>query len=202
MINPLWFWVVLAAVLGALVGHWLNRPTQYPSVALISAVLSALLVAFMGPQSLTLCALSLLWALQALVLIDLKSQLLPDRITLPLIWAGLLVNSVGGFTDLHSALWGAVAGYGFLWALYWGYWWLTRREGMGFGDFKLMAALGAWLGWQALPSILLMASLSGLLVGGFWLWRRGQALATPIPFGPFIAAAGYGAMLMRKGGLW
>ena len=104
MINPLWFWVVLAAVLGALVGHWLNRPTQYPSVALISAVLSALLVAFMGPQSLTLCALSLLWALQALVLIDLKSQLLPDRITLPLIWAGLLVNSVGGFTDLHSAL--------------------------------------------------------------------------------------------------
>jgi leader peptidase (prepilin peptidase)/N-methyltransferase len=202
MTASLGLWIALAAMLGALVGYWLNRSTHYPAVPLISALLSGLLVAHLGAQSLTLCGLALLWALEALVLIDLKSQLLPDRITLPLVWAGLLINSVGGFTDLHSAVWGAVAGYVFLWAVYWGYWWLTRREGMGFGDFKLMAALGAWLGWQVLPAILLLASLTGALVGGFWLWRRGQAFATPIPFGPFIAVAGYGAMLMGKGGLW
>lgn len=200
--TPALLLVALAAALGAVVGYFLNRHTRYPLVPLISAVLSAVVVHRFGFELLTIWGLILLWVLQALVLIDLKVQLLPDRLTLPLIWAGLLVNSMGGFTDLHSALWGAVAGYGFLWCAYWAYWFLTHREGMGFGDFKLMAALGAWLGWQVLPQILLLASLTGAVVGGVWLWRRGQALATPIPFGPFIAAAGYGAMLMGKGGLW
>ncbi len=170
-------------------------------VSLLCAVLSALLAARYGLAWTTLWVLLLLWALLVLIFIDLETLLLPDRVTLPLLWMGLLVNSFGVLTDLHSALWGAMAGYALLWGVYWLYWGMTRREGLGYGDFKLLAALGAWLGWQALPPVLLLASMSGLAVGLFWLWRGGHSRHTPIPFGPFLAAAGYGVMLWGTGGL-
>lgn len=168
---------------------------------LLCAILSALVAGRYGWEWMTLWALVLLWALLILVFVDLETLLLPDRVTLPLLWAGLLVNSFGVLTDLHSAVWGAMAGYALLWGVYWLYWWATRREGLGYGDFKLLAALGAWLGWQALPLVLLLASLSGVVVGLFWLWRGGRSRHTPIPFGPFLAVAGYGVMLWGTGGL-
>ncbi len=140
------------------------------------------------------------WGLLVLVFIDLETLFLPDRLTLPLLWAGLLVNSIHGFIDLRSAVWGAAAGYLVLWGIYWLFRLVARREGMGFGDFKLLAALGGWMGWQSLPLMLLGASVAGLLVGGFWV-RRGRGTArTPFPFGPFLALAGYGVMLCRQGG--
>ncbi len=167
----------------------------------VCAISSALLAGRYGLEWTTLWALLLLWALLILIFVDMETLLLPDRVTLPLLWGGLLVNSFGVMTDLHSAVWGAMAGYALLWTVYWVYWWATRREGLGYGDFKLLAALGAWLGWQALPSILLLASLSGVVTGLFWLWRGGHSRHTPIPFGPFLAAAGYGVMLWGQGGL-
>ncbi len=149
----------------------------------------------------SLWALVLAWALWVLIFVDLETLLLPDRVTLPLLWVGLLVNSFGVLTDLHSAVWGAMAGYLSLWLVYWLYWWATRREGLGYGDFKLLAALGAWLGWQALPFVLLLASFSGVIAGLFWIWRAGHSRHTAIPFGPFLAVAGYGVMLWGKRGL-
>jgi leader peptidase (prepilin peptidase)/N-methyltransferase len=218
---------LVAGLLGAVVGHFLNRlithlpqamaremgqasledysplalRRQYPLTQIVSAGLSAAVASRFGMDWMTLWGLVLLWILLALVFVDLETFLLPDRLTLPLAWLGLLVNSAGVFTDLHSAVWGAAIGYLFLWAVYWLYWLLTRREGLGQGDFKLLAALGAWLGWQTLPGILLAASLGGVLVGVPWLWWQRKSRHAPIPFGPFIALAGYGVMLWSKGGL-
>lgn len=140
------------------------------------------------------------WVLLALVFIDLETLFLPDRLTLPLLWAGLLMNSIHGLTDLRSAVWGAATGYLILWAIYWLFRLVARREGMGFGDFKLLAALGGWMGWQSLPLILLGASVAGLAVGGLWVRGRRANVRTPFPFGPFLAAAGYGVMLWGQGG--
>ncbi len=176
-----------------------GRPQWF--IPLICAVLSALLAGRYGMEWKTVWCLLLLWTLLTLVLIDLYTLLLPDRLTLPLLWSGLLINSFGALTDLQSAVWGAMMGYLLLWAVYWLYWWITRREGLGYGDFKLLAALGAWFGWQELPPVLLLASFTGVITGLFWLWRGGYSRHTPMAFGPFLAAAGYGVMLWGKGGL-
>ena len=140
-------------------------------------------------------ALLLTWALLALAVIDLEKQLLPDKITLPILWLGLLFNLAHSFTDMRSALIGAVAGYLSLWCFYHVVRLLTGKEGMGYGDFKLFALLGAWLGWQSLLLIILLASATGALVGiGLILSRRLQR-GIPIPFGPYLAAAGWIALL-------
>tara|TARA_B110000967_G_C18603528_1_gene420438 strand:- start:65 stop:508 length:444 start_codon:yes stop_codon:yes gene_type:complete len=130
-----------------------------------------------------------MYILVALTFIDLDHKLLPDQLTLPLMWLGLVVNSFGLLTSLQDAFWGAVAGYMSLWLVYWGFRLATGKHGMGYGDFKLLAALGAWLGWQTLPIIVLVSTVTGLIVG---LALRMRAVNTDpeMPFGPFLSAAG------------
>ncbi|MBK6962003.1 MAG: prepilin peptidase [Gammaproteobacteria bacterium] len=163
---------------------------RYPLLELGTGLLTVAVVAQFGPTFQGLMALLLTWALIALAGIDLDHQLLPDVITLPLLWLGLLVNLGGVFTDLPSAVVGAAAGYLVLWSVYWLFRLATGREGMGYGDFKLLAALCAWLGWQQLPLILLIASLTGALYGTTALLLKRQARQTPFAFGPFLALAG------------
>lgn len=166
---------------------------RYPLVELATALLSLLVFVILGPNLKMLAALVLTWALVALTMIDFDEQLLPDDITLPLMWLGLLLNLSGLFVPLQDAVIGAAAGYISLWTVYWLFKWLTGREGMGYGDFKLMAALGAWLGWMALPLILLFSSLIGSVIGlGYLAIRRESA---PFAFGPYIAIAGFIALL-------
>ena len=137
-------------------------------------------------------------ALIALAFIDIDTQLLPDDITLPLLWAGLLLNLVGGFVSLQEAVIGAMAGYLLLWGIYWLFKLLTGKEGMGYGDFKLLAALGAWFGWQAIPGIILLASVVGAVVGiGLMVFAR-HGRDVPIPFGPYLAGAGALMLFFRK----
>lgn len=165
-------------------------PVRYPIVEALTLVLSLVTVITLGPTPTALVALLLVWALVALAVIDLDTQLLPDSITLPLIWAGLLFNYFGGLTDFDSAFWGAIAGYLSLWGVYHLFRLLTGKHGMGYGDFKLLAALGAWLGWTMLPAIILLSSLVGAVVGISLIVLRGQGRDVPIPFGPYLAAAG------------
>ena len=136
----------------------------------------------------------LTYALIALSMIDYRTTLLPDSITLPVLWLGLLVNIDGTFTDLTSAVIGAIAGYLSLWSVYWGFKLLTGKDGMGFGDFKLLALLGAWLGWQMLPVIILLSSLAGAVIG-LSLIALGRDKDHPIPFGPYLAIAGWMALI-------
>ncbi|MGH8744827.1 MAG: prepilin peptidase, partial [Burkholderiales bacterium] len=131
----------------------------------------------------------------ALTGIDLDTQLLPDDITLPLLWSGLLFNLGSVFVNLHSAVIGAVAGYLVLWAVYWLFKFATGKEGMGYGDFKLLAAIGAWLGWQMLPLVILLSSFVGAAVGISLIAVKGRNRSTPIPFGPYLAAAGLVALI-------
>ncbi len=140
-------------------------------------------------------ALLLSWALIALTGIDLDHQMLPDPITLPLLWLGLLLNTGSLYTDLHSAVFGAAAGYIVLWAVFHLFRLLTGKEGMGYGDFKLLAALGAWLGWTMLPLVILLSSLSGALVGLALLLTGRMHRDKPLPFGPYLAFAGWIALL-------
>ena len=140
-------------------------------------------------------ALLLTWTLIALTFIDLDKMLLPDQLTLPLLWLGLLLNISGHFVSLQDAVLGAMFGYLVLWSLYWSFKLLTGKEGMGYGDFKLLAALGAWLGWQALPLILILSSLVGAIVGITLLLLRRHQQGNPIPFGPYLAMAGWIALL-------
>jgi leader peptidase (prepilin peptidase)/N-methyltransferase len=153
-----------------------------------------------GPTWQTLAALLFTWTLLALSLIDLDHKLLPDSITLPLLWAGLLLAAVpiGGaplFVDLHSAVIGAAAGYAALWIVYQLFKLATGKEGMGFGDFKLLAALGAWLGWQMLPLVILLSAAVGTIVGVALILIGGRSRHVPIPFGPYLAGAGWIALL-------
>ena len=137
-------------------------------------------------------------ALTALTWIDLDTQLLPDDVTLPLLWAGLLFNAFGTYTDLKSAVFGAIAGYLALWTVYWGFKLATGKDGMGYGDFKLLAALGAWLGWQMLPLTILLSSFVGAVIGiGLMVVAR-HGRNVPIPFGPYLAIAGIIAMFWGK----
>jgi leader peptidase (prepilin peptidase)/N-methyltransferase len=168
---------------------------RYPIIEAITALLSALVAFKFGFVWMTLAVLVLTWSLIALTMIDFDHQLLPDDITLPLLWLGLLVNTQGWLVPLDSAIWGAVAGYLLLWGVYWLFKLVTGKEGMGYGDFKLLAALGAWLGWQSLPQIILLSSLVGAVVGITLIVVKGRGKDVPIPFGPYLAVAGFIALM-------
>ncbi len=164
---------------------------QYPLVELLSGVLCAVIVWKFGPTWAALAGLVLTWTLIALAGIDLRTQLLPDQLTLPLLWLGLVLALIPMFVAAPAAIIGAAIGYLSLWSVYWVFKLLTGKEGMGHGDFKLLAALGAWMGPVALLPMILLSSLIGALVGGGMIvWRRHDS-QIPIPFGPFIAAAGW-----------
>ena len=168
---------------------------RYPLVELLTALLSVAVAATLTPGWGTLAALLLTWVLVALTFIDLDRMLLPDQLTLPLLWGGLLFNLAGGLVPLADAVIGAMAGYLVLWSLYWAFKLLTGKDGMGYGDFKLLAALGAWLGWQALPIVLLLSSLIGAIIGIGLILLRNHHQGKPIPFGPYLAIAGWIALL-------
>ncbi|MGD8175546.1 prepilin peptidase [Marinimicrobium sp. ARAG 43.8] len=168
---------------------------RYPIVELVTGLLSVFVIHHFGVTFEGAVALAFTWALIALTLIDADTQLLPDAITLPLLWLGLIVNHLGGFATLESALWGAVAGYLSLWSIYWAFKLLTGKEGMGYGDFKLLAALGAWLGWQLLPVVILLSSLVGAVIGLGLVLMRGRGRNVPMPFGPYLAIAGWIAFI-------
>lgn len=168
---------------------------QYPAVELLTAALFAFTMLHFGASAAGLAALALTAVLIAAAGIDARTTLLPDQLTLPLLWLGLVANYFGLFTDLESAVLGAIGGYLSLWLVYHAFRLATGKEGMGYGDFKLLAALGAWLGWQALPMILLLASLVGAFVGIALILLRGRDRNIPIPFGPYLAAAGWLVLL-------
>jgi leader peptidase (prepilin peptidase) / N-methyltransferase len=163
---------------------------RYPIVELITGLGFALCTWKFGATYQTLAAMALVAALIALTGIDLDTQLLPDQITLPLMWLGLLINMGGLFVPLQDAVIGAAAGYLILWSVYWLFKLLTGREGMGYGDFKLLAALGAWFGWQALPMLLLISSVAGAIIGIALIAFQGKDRRTAIAFGPYLAIAG------------
>jgi leader peptidase (prepilin peptidase)/N-methyltransferase len=164
---------------------------RYPIIELIAGLLAALAGWHFGASWEGLAACALLWSLLAMTMIDIDHQLLPDQITLPLMWLGILLNTGGMFVSLHDAVWGAAAGYLTLWSVYQLFKLVTGKEGMGFGDFKLLAALGAWMGWQMLPVIILLSSLVGAVVGIIILTLQRRGRGTPIPFGPYLAGAGF-----------
>ncbi|WGV18595.1 A24 family peptidase [Pseudomonas putida] len=168
---------------------------RYPLVEVASALLSLVVAWRFGASPEALLALPLTWCLLALSLIDAEHQLLPDALVLPMLWLGLIVNAFGLYVPLSSALWGAVAGYLSLWTVYWAFKLITGKEGMGYGDFKLMALIGAWGGWQVLPLTLLLSSVVGALAGLCLLRLRRHAMGTAIPFGPYLAIAGWIAVL-------
>lgn len=163
---------------------------RYPIIEALTGLLSAYVAWHFGPTLQATGALVLVWALIALAAIDLDTQLLPDSITLPLLWFGLAANLWGAFTDLPSAVIGAMLGYLALWSVFWLFKLATGKEGMGYGDFKLLAALGAWLGWQMLPAIILLSSVVGAAVGITLIVVTRHGRNVPIPFGPYLAAAG------------
>ncbi len=168
---------------------------RYPLVEALTGLLSGFVAWHFGFGLGALGALVFLWCLIALTFIDLGTQLLPDGITQPLIWLGLLFNLGGAFVDIRSAVLGAVAGYLALWLVYWLFRLATGKEGMGFGDFKLLAAIGAWLGWQMLPLVILLSSLVGTLAGVALIVLAKHGRHIPIPFGPYLAGGGLVAML-------
>ncbi len=168
---------------------------RYPVIELVTALLSVVVAWHFGFGWQALAALVLTWALIALSVIDFDTQLLPDAITLPFLWLGLTLSLFPLFADMRTALIGAIAGYLSLWVVYQVFKLVTGKEGMGFGDFKLLALLGAWLGWQALPIVILLSSLVGAVVGILLITVQGRDRQTPIPFGPYLAAAGWIALL-------
>lgn len=170
-------------------------PARYPVVEAATAILSMVVAWRFGASWETAGALVLTWSLIALSVIDFDHHLLPDGITLPLLWTGLLVSLFNLFTDSHGAIIGALAGYLSLWSVYWLFKSLTGKEGMGYGDFKLLAMLGAWLGWTYLLPIVLLSSLVGAVVGITLILLRGRDRNIPIPFGPYLATAGWITLL-------
>lgn len=170
-------------------------PLRYPAIEAVTAVISAALIWHFGSGWAGIATLGFAYALIAMTCIDYDTQLLPDDLTLPLLWAGLLLNINATFVPLQDAVIGAAAGYLVLWAVYWLFKLVTGKEGMGYGDFKLLAALGAWMGWKALPSIILLSSVVGAIVGILLIVLAGRARDKTIPFGPYLAAAGMIAML-------
>ena len=175
---------------------------RYPIVEVATAMLSAAVAMHFGWHWQTLAALLFTWALISLTVIDLDHTLLPDIITLPLLWLGLLLSlfwhaglTAPAPTDPASAILGAVCGYLVLWTVFWAFKFATGKDGMGYGDFKLLGALGAWMGWQMLPLILLLSALAGAVIGIALIVLRGRDRNVPIPFGPYLAAAGWIALL-------
>jgi leader peptidase (prepilin peptidase)/N-methyltransferase len=168
---------------------------RYPLVELSCGLLSAYVAWHFGFGWQAGGMLLLTWGLLAMSLIDADHQLLPDVLVLPLLWLGLIANYFGLYTSLEDAVWGAIAGYLSLWSVYWLFKLVTGKEGMGFGDFKLLAMLGAWGGWQVLPLTILLSSLVGAVLGLLMLRLRNAETSTPIPFGPYLAVAGWIALL-------
>jgi leader peptidase (prepilin peptidase)/N-methyltransferase len=171
---------------------------RYPIIETVAALLAGFAAWQLGFGWPLLAVLLFLWALLTLTMIDVDHQLLPDQITLPLLWLGLTLNVGGMFAPLADAVWGAVAGYLSLWSVYHLFKLATGKEGMGYGDFKLLAALGAWMGWQMLPVIILLSSLVGAVVGSLLLVMQRKGRSTPIPFGPYLAGAGAIAFFWGK----
>ena len=163
---------------------------RYPLLEIVSAACAAGALAVFGAGAMALAAFALCAALLAMSAIDIDTHLLPDSLTLPLLWAGLIVNFNGMFASLHDAVAVAIAGYLVLWVVHWLFKLVRGVEGMGYGDFKLLAALGAWLGWIALPQIVLIAAVAGAVVGLAATWRGRMRFEEPLPFGPFLAAGG------------
>ena len=164
---------------------------RYPLIEAITAALSGFIAWHFGFGWEAGAALLLTWALIPLTLIDIDHQLLPDAITLPFLWIGMAASLFHLFTEPQSAIIGAIAGYLALWSVYWAFKLLTGKEGMGYGDFKLLAMLGAWMGWQALPTIIILSSVVGALIGIGLMLFRGRDRNIPIPFGPYLAIAGW-----------
>ncbi len=189
---PVISWLLLR---GKCAGCKTSISIRYPIIELITALLSVVVAWHFGFGWQALAALVLTWALITLSVIDFDTQLLPDAITLPFLWLGLTLSLFPLFADMRTALIGAIAGYLSLWIVYQVFKLVTGKEGMGFGDFKLLALLGAWLGWQALPIVILLSSLVGAVVGILLITVQGRDRQTPIPFGPYLAAAGWIAML-------
>jgi len=184
---PLVSWALLR---GKCAGCGARISLRYPIVELAAGLLAAYAAWRFGFTVAAFGAMLLSWTLLAAGTIDLDTQLLPDDLTLPLLWAGLLFNLFGAFVTLKSAVLGAIIGYLALWLIYWAFKLATGKEGMGYGDFKLLGALGAWLGWQGLPLIILLSSLVGAITGiGLMVFTR-HGREQPIPFGPYLAAAG------------
>ena len=168
---------------------------RYPLIETASALIAVFIGLHFGFSAQLLPAILFSWALLVLSVIDLDHQLLPDDITLPFLWIGLFFNMFGIFTDIHSSLIGAMAGYGILWTVYMLFKLVTGKEGMGYGDFKLLSMLGAWLGWQQLPVIIILSSLCGAIIGIALMIFRKHDRSHPLPFGPYLAAAGWISML-------
>ena len=189
---PVVSWLVLG---GRCAACKARVPLRYPLVEILTGVLSAFIAWRFGFGVAALGALCFLWSLITLAFIDFDTQLLPDSITLPLIWAGLLFNLFGTFTALDAAVIGAVAGYLILWTVYWLFKLLTGKEGMGFGDFKLLAAIGAWLGWTLLPAVILLSAGVGAVIGIVLILVERHGRGTPIPFGPYLALGGLVALI-------
>ena len=171
---------------------------RYPLVELAGGVLAVLMAWRFGFGGALAFALVYAWAMLALAFIDYDTQLLPDDITLPLLWLGLLANIPGTFIDLKSAVLGAAGGYMLLWSVYWAFRLLAKKEGMGYGDFKLLAAIGAWTGWQVLPFVLIVSAGLGAVIGSVALWLSRKGADTRIPFGPYLALGGLVALVWGK----
>ncbi len=168
---------------------------QYPLVETVTAILSVFVAWHFGATAQTMAALILTWSLVALTMIDAQKQILPDNITQPLLWLGIIVNIPELFTSIESSVIGAIAGYLILWFIYHLFRILTGKEGMGYGDFKLLAALGAWMGWEMLPLIIVLSSVVGAIIGIAMIVFRKHDKGVPIPFGPYLAIAGWIAFL-------
>jgi leader peptidase (prepilin peptidase)/N-methyltransferase len=168
---------------------------QYPLVELLTAILTIAIVWKYGFSTQALGGVLFTWFLIALSGIDIKTQLLPDNLTLPLVWLGIAFNLFNTYTDLQSSVLGAIFGYLSLWLVFHLFKLITGKEGMGYGDFKLLAALGAWLGWQSLPLVILLSSAAGAVIGIFMIVSKLQERSQPIPFGPYLAIAGWIAMM-------
>jgi len=168
---------------------------RYPIIEAVTGALSALMVWHFGTGMVGVSSLLFLYLLIAMTCIDYDTYMLPDNMTLPLMWLGLLINLNGALVPLHDAVIGAAAGYLALWSVYWLFKLVTGKEGMGYGDFKLLAALGAWMGWTMLPTIILLSSVVGAVVGISLIVFAGRDRNKHIPFGPYLAGAGLIALL-------
>ncbi|MBV1787101.1 A24 family peptidase [Marinobacterium sp. D7] len=168
---------------------------RYPAVELLTGLLGGFIGWHFGLGLEGAGLLALTWSFIALTFIDIDHQLLPDRLTLPLLWLGLLLNSQGTFTSLEHAVYGAAAGYLVLWSVYWIFKLLTGKEGMGYGDFKLLAAIGAWGGFEVLPLTILLSSVVGVVLALSLMAAKRHQAANPLPFGPYLAIAGWIALI-------
>lgn len=192
---PIISWLMLG---GKCKGCKAKISMRYPLVEALTGALIGAVAYKYGYTYSALFAFIFVFALIALTFIDFDTQLLPDDITLPLLWLGLIFNFNAGFTDLKSAVLGAIFGYLILWSVYWLFKLVTGKEGMGYGDFKLLAAIGAWFGWQLLPAVILLSSVVGAVIGIGMIMFKGKTGGTAIPFGPFLALGGIAALFFGK----